>query len=270
MDILKKVFRDPSVCQILLGEVSVAGKQILRAQTVKFTGTETKEYTLEQVLFYLMNRTEKYTTYMSLCRERGIGKIYYTDQKIIIEEIENFKEATVSVEIDGPEFRYIGQHDYGYLESVCRREGMRGGFYYMVVPQSVSSPVNLSNIREFLDNGRCLMNVGISEANKIEIKFMGYDLVVVDDVKGFTSEDWRRVVCIILDGSKWQINEWSVRDLAEIFDTIPTFYLSRGNQHEGQFVRSYNVREIQVRNGAISKVDLDVIQEKVRGCVLNK
>ncbi|CAD27145.1 hypothetical protein [Encephalitozoon cuniculi GB-M1] len=269
MDLLKKALRDPEACQMSPEEIVVGGKKVPPKQMVKFKGTETKEYTFEQVLFYLLNRDKKYTVYMTLCRESGIGKIYYTDQKIIVEEIENFKETSIAARIDGPDFRYIGLRDYSYLGYLCRKEDEgRPTIYYAIVPQSVSSPVNLSNIKEFFEEGKCSDGIRISEVEKVELDLDGFKLVAVDDVGGFTSEDWKRVVCIFLDGSKWQTGRWNIRDVGEIFNTIPTFYFARRGTQSNLYMRNYNATEIGVHDGKVGRSSLSSIKERIKGCIL--
>lgn len=269
MDLLKKVAKDPGTCQMAAGEITVSGKSVPSKQTVKFKGTETREYTFEQVVFYLMNRDKKYTAYMTLCRESGIGKIYYTDQKIIMEEIDSFEEAPIAVRIGGPEFRYVGLKDYSYLRDVCMGEDEgRGENYYVIVPQSISSPVNLSNIQEFFEDGRCSDGTSISEAERVEFRLDGIKLVAVDDAAGFTGDDWKRVVCIFLDGSKWQISRWNTRDVAEMLSAVPSFHLVRSGMQSTMQVRNHNTTEISVRGGAVGKASLDSIKEKVKRCIL--
>ncbi|AFN83789.1 RNA polymerase II assessory factor [Encephalitozoon romaleae SJ-2008] len=250
-------------------EITIGGKKVSPKQTIKFKGTETKEYTLEQVLFYLLNKDKKYTAYMTLCRESGIGKIYYTDQKIIVEEIESFKEATIEAKIDGPDFRYIGFRDYSYLDDLCKKEGeSKPTVYYIVVPQSVSSPVNLSNIKEFFEEGKCSEGIQISEVEKVELNIDGYKFAAVDDVSRFTSEDWKRVVCIFLDGTKWQVSRWNIRDVGEIFNTIPTFYFIKRGAPGNFYIKNCNVIGVETHGGKVDKPTLSSIRKRIKDCIL--
>ncbi|ADM12303.2 RNA polymerase II accessory factor [Encephalitozoon intestinalis ATCC 50506] len=269
MDLLKRALRDPSICQMNPEEITIGGRKISPKQTIKFKGTETKEYTFEQVLFYLLNKDKKYTAYMTLCKESGIGKIYYTDQKIIVEEIENFKEASIEAKIDGPDFRYIGFRDYSYLNNICKKEEEgRPVTYYAIVPQSVSSPVNLSNVKEFFEKGICSDEISISEAEKVELKIEGFGVVAVDDVGRFTSEDWKKVVCIFLDGTKWQVSRWNIKDVGEIFNSIPTFCFVKRGMTSSIYMRNWNAIEIPIQNGKVDGPILSSIKERIRSCIL--
>ncbi|AFM99069.1 Cdc73-like RNA polymerase II accessory factor [Encephalitozoon hellem ATCC 50504] len=269
MDLLKRALREPDACEMGPDEITIGGKKVSPKKTIKFKGTETKEYTFEQVLFYLLNKDKKYTVYMTLCRESGIGKIYYTDQKIIVEEIENFKETTAQAKIDGPDFRYIGFRDYNYLSDLCKKEGEnRPTVYYVIVPQSVSSPVNLSNIEEFFEEGRCADGIKISEVEKVELSIDGHKLTAVDDVARFTSEDWKRVVCIFLDGTKWQVSRWNIKDVGEIFNTIPTFYFFRRGTPGSLYMKNYNAAGVEIHDGRVDRSSLGSIRERIRDCIL--
>lgn len=269
MDLLKKVLRDPSTCEMGAGEIVVDGRMVPRTQTVKFRNTETKEYTFEQVVFYLVNRDKKYTTYMSLCRDAGISKIYYTDQKIIIEEIESAQSVPVAVRADGVDFRYMGSRDYSYLGDVCRGE-TRPATKYIIVPQSLSSPVNLNSVKEFFSSGRCEGGVNVGEEEEVSMRMDGVDFVVKDNVGSFTSEDWKKIVAVFLDGTRWQTDEWNVPDVAEILNSVPTFYVARAGARKGPHLRNYNVTEVPVRNGVVGVPVVKAVKEKIMAHVQSR
>lgn len=269
MNLLKKVFRDPSKCQMKPGEITVDGRVVSGTQGVRFKGTETKEYTLEQVLFYLLHRDQKYTTYMGLCKERGIGKIYYTDQKVIVDEIEGAQELSVAVRMDGNDFRYTGSRNYSYLSDVCKEKG-RPRTNYMIVPSSVSSPVTLSNIAEFLESGRCRSGMDMSELEKTEVTMDGIGFTVRDSVEGFTSEDWKKVSGVFLDGSQWQLAEWKIADVGEVLNAVPAFYLMRAGSQRSVHLMGYSITEIAIRNDVVNRSDLRSIKERIKDYVKNR
>lgn len=263
MDLLKKVLKDPRICQLTPASITVGGRAVPRTQVIRFKGTETKEYTFEQVLFYLLNKDQKYTTYMGLCKDKGIGKIYYTDQKIIIDEIENAQEVSIAVYADTASFRYIGSRSYEYLKDICK-ERSRPAISYILVPSSFSSPISLNNVKSFFENGECASSADVSEVDRVEMSLDGVNFVVRDNAEEFTSEDWKKVAAIFLDGSKWQISNLKILDVAEVLKSIPTFYLTRAGAQKSPHLRSYNVTEILVQGNFISRASLISIRERIR------
>lgn len=260
MDLLKKALGDPSVCRMTPEGIAVNGRVVSKSETVQFKGTETKEYTVEQVLFYLANRSEKYTTYMGLCKECGIGKIYYTDQKIIVEEVENAQEASVDARIDDCSFRYAASRSYSHLRELCKT--LRTGPSYIVIPSSLSSPVNLGNVVRFFESGECVSG-DADGTDCTEVMLDGLQFVVREDAEDFTSEEWSRVAAIFLDGTGWQMRDWKIQDLAALFESVPTFHLVRMGQR-GSVLERYRVAEVPVHNNAVDRSDLAALRERIR------
>jgi parafibromin len=272
MDLLKKVLNDPKLCRLNPTTITVQSKTLPKSQTVPFREIPNKEYSLEELVFFILHKDLKYTEYLSVCKENGVGKIYYTDQKIIMNAIREAKEAPAAVRLDHPDRRYIGSQDYSHLRSLCEGGEEHGGYesYYIIVPSSLTAPVNLGKIEEFLRSGRCPSGAAVWEEDSVKAEINGVRLEMRDNVNAFTSEDWRRAVCIFVDGSKWQTAEWKIQDLAEVFNSIPTFYLTRAHSRKNPYLGHYNVIEILLEDDSVRKEELDRMWDRIKECIGSK
>merc|ERR1711972_939078 len=49
---------------------------------------------------------------------------------------------------------------------------------------------------------------------------------VRDSVKGFTKAQWMRVVCVVTDGTDWQLKGWPFESIVDLFTTVKGVYFA--------------------------------------------
>lgn len=107
----------------------------------------------------------------------------------------------------------------------------------IIVPQAVTSIINMYNAQDLLDKGifvdpnvkRQQMgakppkiffdHASFTDASK-NCKYM-----VIDNIALLTKDDWKRVVAVFVSGAEWQFKGWPWNSIASIFDHVCAFHL---------------------------------------------
>ena len=72
--------------------------------------------------------------------------------------------------------------------------------YIIVVPNALTSPINLKNCEEFLLNGKYINAKDIADKNQNEVRFVhgGLRFKIINDPRKLPGSDWDRVVAVFL------------------------------------------------------------------------
>lgn len=120
----------------------------------------------------------------------------------------------------------------------------------ILVPCNKNAPVNMLNARKLLQDGEWHRSDGEKvihfESSRMEnvevcrnINGKEWTFQVRDSTKGFTKQEWLRVVCVITDGNDWQFKGWPFETIVDMFTTVKGIYF--------QAVDKYNQIPIHVR-----------------------
>lgn len=254
--------------------IFIDGKQYEKNKEIQISGTSKNNYTLVQIVFFLLNKQLPYTKYLRECKNKGISSIFYSDQKIILEYLKSSTDKNEAV-CDLPESRYISKYDYKWIEDFLIIEEEKNERitltkkYKIIVSPSLTSIVNLNNIENLLRNS-CLEKQKNLIFDKTEFKINGYDFVVEEDVKSWTFDDWSMVVAIFCDGSDWQIKEWGIEDVASLFYKIPTFFFVNEKDVNKNNMSYYKIQKIIVKENNITKNDFNTIWSKINYFINSK
>lgn len=241
---------------------NIFNKKILSAE--KYMNNEivamdlycSKFYTMKELIYLLKYYNIDHEDYLQKCNNNQISPVHIEDKEIIIDYIENYIIPTNHFDLP----KYFGNKNYNFvLELISTsKKGLisKNKKFYIVVPESIRSPLNMANIKQFLLANK-LEKTNIEDIlqadDTIKINWNNVDFVIFSNINNFTSEDWDNIVCIFSDGEPWQFKKWSKQNLVEIFERIPTFYIHFKNQRKS-FLRDYNVKEIIVDEKSL-KVD---------------
>lgn len=123
----------------------------------------------------------------------------------------------------------------------------------IVVPEALTSMVNMYNVKDFLENGEFLpvdeakaknpkkpsvitierkSNIDPSKNAKWEI---------MDDVSKLTPDEWRRVVGVIVTGVNWQFKKWPYSTTAEWFQHATGFYFHYDDERPKPVIATWTV-----------------------------
>lgn len=264
MDILKEIVSKPKSTIITEQHVEIDNNKIDKNTVVEIGDLQKKKYTVEQLAYFIINRDLMYTQYLRKCKEQNIGPIFYTDQKIIFEELQKVKEDMPQYHFDTPENLYLSKHDYTWVgEFFTKKEEKKtikndNEPYKIVVPSSLASLINLSNVENFLRNGEVVRSSKLI-LDKVESFINGKSFIIEESINDWTSDDWKRLVGIFVDGSAWQINEWKIGDIAGLFSKIPIFYLYEEGNEKTEALDGYKINRIKISNRKCDKKDLEII-----------
>mmetsp|Transcript_3517 Transcript_3517/g.5081 ORF Transcript_3517/g.5081 Transcript_3517/m.5081 type:complete len:407 (+) Transcript_3517:61-1281(+) len=127
----------------------------------------------------------------------------------------------------------------------------RMGCPIIVVPASMTAPVNMYNVGDFLGNGRYLHT---NEARQIkphkdseiiiERQLGEHGVIrfkIVDSVKKFQNQHWDRLAAVLADGPKWQFKDWVWKDTATIFDNCRGLHVHFDDKKLPEHVKKWNV-----------------------------
>ncbi|KAL0263964.1 UNVERIFIED_CONTAM: hypothetical protein PYX00_010878 [Menopon gallinae] len=214
--------------------------QINHIKDTKMVGKEVldRQYTLDQLCFYLINTDMAYTEYLKKCKANGIQQVSYIDQRKLIDEIKSYEPASAVVDFD-PAERHRREHDYSFVSRYFQRRES----YKIIVPSSYQSLINVENAKDFLEVGvfrKCHPSLEEGRETTVMDKYVVHQ----DGV-----EDWKDVVAVFLDGSKWQYRDWKWNSLHSMTDDVAAFFLYTRDGEEQRFA-SVDVMSIKVSDGA--------------------
>jgi len=230
MKILREIFKNLKNVELTKEKIKMGNMEYDKNMEINIERTTKKKYTLEQLTYFLINRDLQYTKYLRECKNNGVTSIFYSDQKIILEELEKEVETEKEAYYDLPESRYYSKHKYFWVEEIIAEKPEQivrskiNEKYKIIVSPSLTATVNLNNIEILLSTGFLEKRKELV-FDKIEFQVEDTTFVAEEDIKHWTSDDWNMLVAIFCDGSKWQINEWGIGDVASLFYNIPTFYI---------------------------------------------
>lgn len=236
MDVLKRTYMAPTRCNITATHISIDTLSLPRDTVVPLSLS--KQYTLDQLCFYLINIDMAYTEYLKKCKANGIQQVSYIDQRKLIDEIKSYEPASAVIDFD-PAERHRREHDYSFVS----RYFLRKESYKIVVPSSYQSLINIENVKAFLEEGLFRRSTASLEEGR-EVRVRDRYVVHQNSV-----DNWEDVVAVFLDGSKWQYRDWKWSSLNSMTDDVAAFFLYTRDGEEQRFA-SVDVMSIRVKDGA--------------------
>ncbi len=131
------------------------------------------------------------------------------------------------------------------------RAAQRVGVPIIVVPAALSAPINLYNVKNFLEKG---IYVHTSDARKlmprkpefvvVEKEIPGHGFIrfkVVDSVKKFQPQHWDRLAAVFTIGQMWQFKDWVWKDPAQVFDNCRGMHVYFDDHKLDQHIKDWNV-----------------------------
>jgi parafibromin len=116
----------------------------------------------------------------------------------------------------------------------------------IIVPAAMTSNITIANAKDFLENGQWISSqkkkeeLRGSSAKPLSAGKVGFfhathhedgseskaRFEVVDNVRGFTSKDWNRVIAVFTNGKEWEFKGFKSSAPAKLFNEISGFYLA--------------------------------------------
>ena len=156
----------------------------------------------------------------------------------------------------------LKQSDSRKLKSAADKRGPAGGPKkqpIIIVSPATTALLSLSNIKEFLEQGRYTEPVptnrpknGVVILNHPSDRLVSaaQKIMVVDNTDLFTSpEYWNRVVAVFTTGQTWQFAKYAISKPENLFQKYAGFYLGYNGEVTPPQIRDWNVREIKVDRG---------------------
>lgn len=198
MDIVKRAQGNIASCTVDDKHVVVAGKSYARDIPVDFSTKKTKPYSLDSVVFYLMNRELPLVAYVEQCKKRGIPQVAYLDRASIEGDIASYAELGVPGFFVKPVYTHRKTYNIPYCDGSC----------YIIVPNDVSSPVNVNTFASLLPSSTA-RHADLGDAPSVDI--LGRLFILCDEPAQLRDSDWRGVRAIFLDNAREQIRGWESR-----------------------------------------------------------
>ncbi|CAK9683039.1 unnamed protein product [Candida parapsilosis] len=129
----------------------------------------------------------------------------------------------------------------------------------IIVSPSLTALLSLSNIKEFLENGRYTQptpgdrpqsGVVIIDHPSERLVSSAQKIMVVDNVDLFTNPDyWNRVIAIFTTGQSWQFSKYNFSKPEVLFQKYQGYYLGYQGEATPHQIKDWNVHEIKVDRG---------------------
>jgi len=120
--------------------------------------------------------------------------------------------------------------------------------YIIVVPNALTSPINLKNCEDFLLNGKYIKAEDIIDKNQSEVRFVhgGLRFKIINDPRKLERSDWDRVVAVFCTGQTWQFKDWRWSTPVELFKNVLGVHLNVNDQVINPTVQSWNCKVIKI------------------------
>mmetsp|Transcript_21603 Transcript_21603/g.38336 ORF Transcript_21603/g.38336 Transcript_21603/m.38336 type:complete len:426 (+) Transcript_21603:55-1332(+) len=128
----------------------------------------------------------------------------------------------------------------------------------IIVPNAASSLLTIYNAKMFFENKKYIptneLKRTISKKPKyVEITKEGASnpekkvkIIVVDDVRRLSYDEWHQVVAVFVTGATWQFHDFPFKTPAEVFSRIHGFYLHMKNSKPKKNIDSWNVKKLSI------------------------
>lgn len=198
MDILKKAYSNIKYCSIKKDDVEVCGKIYSKKTPVNFTSNKSKDYTLDSIIFYLMNINTPLTEYVEKCQKEKIMPVSYLDQASIREDINNYSGTVVPGFFVQPTYTNNRHYDIPDVRD----------FYYILVPNDVLSVINIENIEGLLSTGT-LSKEHSEPFSKItrDFTFENINFKIINDTDLLSENDWDGVRAVFINDKDYLISK---------------------------------------------------------------
>jgi hypothetical protein len=136
-------------------------------------------------------------------------------------------------------------------------KSVKKGAPIIIVPTSLASVVTIYNAKEFFEEGRWVASsekrasvkvmpdvVSLTRKSGITGNQVKYE--IYHDAGGFTSEMWRRVVCVVVQGQAWQFKDWKIGTPQEIFERFYCCYLHFDDEKPRANIATWGVKSFSV------------------------
>jgi parafibromin len=136
--------------------------------------------------------------------------------------------------------------------------GKPSGAPIIIVPKALSSDINISNIKPFLEEGKYVKTnqthtqnrpkqVSIERISPVDPnKRLHYK--VLDDANNLPAEEWDRVVAVFAAGQPWQFREWKYPDPVNLFQHARGFYIAPDDRAPDANVTKWNCKILKVNS----------------------
>ena len=137
----------------------------------------------------------------------------------------------------------------------------RLGIFYILVPPSISAPINMTNISHFLEKGEFRVPTAATFARRSrEIELSPESLVgpsthsikAVDDPSLVPENAWDNILASIVIGKEWQFEGWFGKSgeqrlpVSSILNRIPSFYVSFHGENVPKSILRWNTTVVQI------------------------
>lgn len=251
MDILKKALVSPN--SFTFNPLKINNKEYKNKIQTPFL---LKEYSSEQLVFFITNHKLSYPDYLKACKNSNILPISYVDQSVLLDYVKNYKEYS----FDKEEI-HLPQLDYSFINDFFIDEFS----YSIIVSSAENSFINLLNINAFLREGLFVKKkVPLDYENKpikIKSRVKKESITVTDDFN--YKENKNKIIGVFLDGNTWQLKNSRYSDLSEVCENMAVFFVS---EEESKFSKytGLDVSCIKVENNKrIKRETLEFIWKKM-------
>lgn len=122
----------------------------------------------------------------------------------------------------------------------------------IIVPKSMSSDINMANIKQFLEEGKYvkvsqgqfqnrLKQISIERISPVDpTKKLHYK--VLEDPTVLSPADWDRVIAVFVAGQSWQFREWKYSDPVNLFQHALGAYIAADDRVPEPAVATWNCR----------------------------
>ena len=124
----------------------------------------------------------------------------------------------------------------------------------IVVPKTVTSEINLLNIKSFLEKGKFARSSPSQAKPKLEFiaRTSPYDeskkimYRVIDDPLTIPPEHWDRVVAVFVTGQLWQFKGWKHSEPVSLFQNVLGVHVTADDRAVDPIISTWNCKVLKV------------------------
>lgn len=148
-----------------------------------------------------------------------------------------------------------------FLEELRATDGLRGNKAIIVVPSAfIEGNICFENAKEFLFNSNYinLKTCSEEERNKCyeDCKKNSFNKSIHDkellfeicsNVRSFTKNEWKRIVCVFVQGDDWEFKDWPKDEtITSILEEVKGFHLKYQDLPLNENVKKWNVKVLEI------------------------
>lgn len=221
------------------------------AQRIVTTTTQTyNRYQFSKDEFWKDRLSQNPSNVQITDTEGSLASLFSGNQTSLPED----SNANGDIELSQGQKRSRNDVDTPSKRSKSSRSSRSKGNPIIIIPATISSPINRNNAYAFFQNSTFEMvdpSKSLEKSRKIEIERKKNDgtiekYEIIDNLLMMEKNDWERVVAIFVTGKDWELKKIPYKNPAEIFHKIRGYFVKIDDNKLPDTIKNWNVKVLTI------------------------